>query len=205
MAQRKTLEINAGSMADIAFLLLLFFLVTSTMNSDVGILKRLPDKKNNIHIVDVNKRNVLSIQINANNEILLNNTKDVLLKDIRQAIINFIDNGAGKDAESNICTWCNGDKNILSSEHPTKAIIQLESNRNTSYKTYIAVQNEIMGAYNELRNRLSISLYGKRFEDLLRISKHNKKDTALHLKIKNIKAKYPQLIFEKEPIHAELD
>jgi len=203
MAQRETPEINAGSMADIAFLLVLFFLVTSTMDSDVGILKRLPDKKNNTHIVDVNKRNVLSIQINATNEILLNNTKDVTLKDVRQATISFIDNGAGKDAEGNTCTWCNGNKDILSSEHPTKAIIQLESNRNTSYETYIAVQNEVTGAYNELRNRLSISLYGKPFEDLLRASKHKKKDTALHLKIKNIKAKYPQLIFEKEPIQID--
>ena len=79
-----------------------------------------------------------------------------------------------------------------------KAIISLESDRGTSYGTYIAVQNELVGAYTELRNRLSEKLYGVTYTQLLKDNK-NRSTESLKEKIANIKAKYPQIISEAEP------
>ncbi len=200
MAQRETPEINAGSMADIAFLLLIFFLVTTTMDTDIGIIKRLPEK--NIHSPEINvhEKNVFEIHINSANELLIEGEQTVQIETIRQLIIDFIDNGAGIDVEGNECTWCNGKKDITSSDHPAKAIIKLQSTRNTSYASYIAVQNEIIGAYSELRNNLALSLYNMSFETMLTAFKKDKNNKNLHSKIKFIKAKYPQHILEVEPL-----
>ncbi len=199
MAQRETPEINAGSMADIAFLLLIFFLVTTTMNSDVGILKRLPEKITHPTTIAIHERNVLRINLNSNNEIFIED-KTVSIENTRQLIIGFIDNGAGTDKNNNPCTWCNGAKDAQLSDHPSKAIISLQSNRSTSYATYVAMQNEIVGAYNTLRGQLAQQLYGKSYTDLQNDYKKDKKNTKLHSKIKQIKEKYPQLIIEEEPL-----
>ncbi len=103
-------EINAGSMADIAFLLLIFFLVTTTMDNDIGILKRLPKKEINQQIIDINERNVLEISINPNNQILIENSQKIALQELKQIVTDFIDNGARSDANGKICDWCNGKK-----------------------------------------------------------------------------------------------
>ncbi len=200
MAQRETPKINAGSMADIAFLLLIFFLVTTTMDIDLGIIKRLPEKNTHISKIKVLEKNVLEININSTNEILIEGEQSVQIENLKQLIIDFIDNGAGSDLEGNKCTWCNGKKDIESSDHPAKAIIKLQSNRNTSYASYLTIQNEIIGAYSELRNELSLSLYNKPFESMLTSLKKDKNNNDLLLKIKLIKAKYPQHIVEEEPI-----
>ena len=197
MSNHPSPEINAGSMADIAFLLLIFFLVTTTMDNDIGILKRIPQKIK--HTSLVNERNVLEISINPNNEILVENSQKVDLKDLKQVVIDFIDNGARNDVENNPCDWCNGKKDMESSDHPAKAIIELESSRNTSYGTYVSVQNEINRAYSELRNKLALSLYGKSFAELENAFKKDKKNLILKPQIDDIKKKYPQLISEKEP------
>lgn len=199
MAQRENPEINTGSMADIAFLLLIFFLVTTTLDTELGIVKRLPEKTHEIGI-EVNEKNVLEININSTNEILIEGKHIVKIESVRQLIVDFIDNGAGTDVEGNKCSWCNGKKDIQSSDHPDKAVIKLQSNRSTSYASYITLQNEIVGAYSELRNRLSQSLYGKSFDTMLTNFKKDKNNKALQSKIKFIKAKYPQHILEEEPI-----
>ena len=200
MSKRESPQINAGSMADIAFLLLIFFLVTTTMDVDTGILKRLPEKNSNPPEIDVHEKNVFEIHINSANELLIEGKQTIKIENLRQLIVDFIDNGAGTDLENNECTWCNGKKDLASSEHPAKAIVKLQSNRNTSYGLYISVQNEIIGAYSELRNDLSLSLYGITFTSLLENFKKDKSNNNLQSKIKLIKSKYPQHILEEEPL-----
>ena len=198
MNRRESPEINAGSMADIAFLLLIFFLVTTTMEVDLGIPKRLPQKvtDQNIELVD---KNVLEIHINAKNEIMV---EDVLVSnvgEIKQLAIDFIDNGGGTDKNGNPCDWCKGRKAQNLSDHPDKAVIIIKSSRNTSYATYISVQNEILSAYTQLRNDLSTNLYGKSFEVLLNEQKLSN-NTVLADKVELIKNKYPQHLIEEDPI-----
>jgi biopolymer transport protein ExbD len=200
MGNRETPQINAGSMADIAFLLLIFFLVTTTLNADIGILKKLSGNSQP-PIIPVNQKNVLEININANNEIQIESSEIVDVEKIKQLVVNFIDNGAGKDIHGNGCDWCNGIKDLTSSDHPTKAIVTLQSSRNTSYGTYITIQNEINSAYNELRDRLSKSLYGVSFDKMLVDLKKNKNNTLLRERIDIIKQKYPLLISELEPVN----
>ncbi len=121
------------------------------------------------------------------------------IEDLREAAKEFIDNGGGKDENGEECTWCEGKKDPASSDHPKKAIISLQSDRGTSYGTYIAVQNELVGAYTDLRNRLSEKLYGISYTQLLKDKKNNPKNQAIKDKIDNIKKKYPQIISEAEP------
>ena len=199
MSNRETPEINAGSMADIAFLLLIFFLVTTTLDTEEGIPKMLSDKKSSQPIT-INERNVLEITINATNEIQLENLQIIPLENLKQHIIDFIDNGASTDQNGTTCTWCSGKKESTSSDHPAKAIVALESSRNSSYATYLAAHNEINSTYLELRDNLANSLYGKSYQGLLKDLKKDKKNRVLKTKIDNIKEKYPILISEKDPI-----
>tara|TARA_R110002073_G_scaffold40547_6_gene115411 strand:- start:73708 stop:74283 length:576 start_codon:yes stop_codon:yes gene_type:complete len=189
MARRDTPEINAGSMADIAFLLLIFFLVTTTMDVDTGISRKLPEKQPEDIVPPVLKeKNVFEVNINRNNEILVEGDQFMKVDQLREAAMKFIDNGGGKDADGNDCTWCKGDKDLTSSDHPKKAIISLQSDRGTSYATYIAVQNELVGAYTVLRNRYANEKFGKDFDRL-----SNEQQKVIQTDI------YPQIISEAEP------
>ena len=211
MARRDLPEINAGSMADIAFLLLIFFLVTTTMDVDTGISRKLPEKQpEDMERPKLKEKNVFIVTVNRNNDILVEGEHFMTVDKIREEAMNFIDNGGGignpmKDPKTGEmlpaadCDWCEGTKDPASSDHPNKAIISLESDRGTSYGTYIAVQNELVGAYTDLRNRLSKKLYGVSYVKLLKDAKNNSSNESLKEKIKNIKAKYPQIISEAEP------
>lgn len=205
MAKRDLPEINAGSMADIAFLLLIFFLVTTTMDVDTGISRKLPEKQpEDIEPPKLKEKNIFVVTVNRNNDILVEGDQFMTVDKIRAEAMKFIDNGGGlgnpiDGAEPAECDWCEGAKDPLSSDHPNKAIISLESDRGTSYGTYIAVQNELVGAYTELRNRLSNKLYGVSYTQLLKDSKNSPGNQALKDKIANIKKKYPQIISEAEP------
>lgn len=198
MSNRNTPTINAGSMADIAFLLLIFFLVTTTLDSETGIQKMIA-KKTDI-AQPMHDRNVLEIAINANDEIQLEGEMIVPLKNLKQFVVDFIDNGATHDQQGNPCDWCNGNKDVTSSDHPAKAVIALESSRNASYGTYIAAHDEINQAYAELRTKLALSLHGISYGDLLASHKKNKSNRDLKAKIEDIKRKYPVHIFDKEAI-----
>jgi biopolymer transport protein ExbD len=203
MARRENAEINAGSMADIAFLLLIFFLVTTTMDVDSGIARKLPEKTEEQPEVIVKEKNILDIVVNRNNQLLVEN-EYVKVTDIKRLAMKFIDNGGGlgtpvDDQPGKPCDYCEGAQNPDSSDHPTKAIISLQSDRGTSYGMYISVQNEIEAAYNELRNRLSKKLYGRSYDELLNDYKDNP-SKSLQEKIDNLKDKYPQIITEPEPI-----
>lgn len=208
MARRETPEINAGSMADIAFLLLIFFLVTTTMDVDAGISRKLPEKQPpEVDRPIVKERNVFDIFINKNNDILVENEYSQV-KEIKELAIAFIDNGGniGNPIElfgetvGTECTWCEGDKNPDSSDHPNKAIVSIKTDRSTEYGTFIAIQNEIGAAYTFLRNRLAMKEYSRTYTEMVKEDFNNKSNPNQKLKdnIKRIKKMYPEIIIEAE-------
>ena len=152
MAKRSAPEVNAGSMADIAFLLLIFFLVTTTIPKDSGINRKLPPMEESEEDVIIKQKNIFTVLINGKDQLLV---EDELMevKNLRAAAVKFLDNNG-----DNSCGYCKGDRDPSSSDNPDKAIISLKNERETSYKTYITVQNELVAAYNELRNRRALEI-----------------------------------------------
>ena len=134
-SSRTTTEVNAGSMADIAFLLLIFFLVTTTIASDKGIYVQLPPKKEDQEEVKLNQRNVFNILINSKDQLLVED-EPMDLPELKEAVKEFVTNN-GEDPKS--------------SESPDKAVVSLKADRGTSYETYIAILDDLKLAYNELR------------------------------------------------------
>jgi biopolymer transport protein ExbD len=209
MARKELPEINAGSMADIAFLLLIFFLVTTTMDVDSGISRKLSEKPpENFKPPVIKQKNILEVNLNRKNQMLV---EDELMdiKDLKQFTIDFLDNGGGVGASDEfgpgkICDYCNGEKSISSSDHPNKAIISVQSDRGTSYGMYITVQNQLLSAYTELRNRyakqhITGQYKGMSYDDLLLLSGNDKENEALKAVIKKVKSAYPQIISDAEP------
>lgn len=146
-------EINAGSMADIAFLLLIFFLVTTTIAEDKGVLVRLPIWSDQPpETQKLNTRNVYSVLVNADNQLLVRG-EQMNIRDLRENTKNFI---------------LNPQKREDMAESPTKALISLRNDRGTKYKTYLEVYNELKAAYNELRDEESMKKHGKGFEFITR-------------------------------------
>jgi biopolymer transport protein ExbD len=200
MARRSTPEVNAGSLADIAFLLLIFFLVTTTIETDSGISRKLPPMQDeNVEPPIIKEKNIFKVIVNRNNDLLV---EDELmeLKDLRDAAVAFLDNGGGVGPEA--CTYCEGAGDPTSSDNPIKAVIMLVNDRQTEYGTYIAVQNELVGAYNELRNRSAQRLYGKSFAqmeaDYDNINYTGNKET-LKERIEEIRDMWPQKLSEADP------
>ena len=204
MARRETPEINAGSMADIAFLLLIFFLVTTTMDVDSGISKKLSEKPPKDYKPPIIKeRNIFEVNINRNNELLVEN-EPMKVEELKDAAMKFIDNGAGEGklvdgVSTGPCDYCKGAKNPTSSDHPNKAVISVQSDRTTEYGMYIKVQNELLRAYTELRNRLSLEKYNVSFDELEKAYKKDKKNEDLKKKVDYIKTSYPQIVSDAEP------
>ncbi|CAN0602746.1 unnamed protein product, partial [Ectocarpus sp. 12 AP-2014] len=153
-------EVSAGSMADIAFLLLIFFLVTTTIETDAGLDRMLPPIEPPDTDVVIKQKNIFQVNINKNGQLLADDEL-IELKDLRSKAMAFLDNGG-----DGTCSYCQGRKNAESSDNPSKAIISLKNDRETKYSTYITVQNELVGAYNDLRNREAQRLYKKNFVDM---------------------------------------
>ncbi|WP_298532614.1 biopolymer transporter ExbD [uncultured Algibacter sp.] len=193
MAKRAAPEVNAGSMADIAFLLLIFFLVTTTIETDSGINRKLPPMEESDEDVIIKQKNIFTVLLNGKDQLLVED-EIMELKDLRKAAVEFLDNGGDRS-----CDYCKGKKDPASSDNPDKAIISLKNERETSYKMYIAVQNELVAAYNELRDDRAQALYGNSFSDM----EANYKDVnwpgnkeKLKEKIDQIKLDYPQKLSE---------
>ena len=203
MARRKSPEVNAGSMADIAFLLLIFFLVTTTIETDSGINRKLPPMEEQIDPPIIRQKNIFTVVLNKNNQLLVEEELTDI-KDLRNLAVDFLDNGGGSGEEA--CDYCQGNRDPRSSDNPDKAIISLKNDRETEYKVYIAVQNELVAAYNVLRNREFARLYPNealtyieadlRYSDP-RTSLDDK--SSLKEKLDVIKALYPQKLSEAEP------
>lgn len=166
-------EINAGSMADIAFLLLIFFLVTTTIVEDKGITVKLPPwSEEEPDIQKLKERNVYSVLVNANNELLVRG-EPMRVSELRNNAKEFIANPNNRPDYS---------------EKPTMAIISLKNDRGTEYNTYLAVYNELKGAYNELWDDLSRRKYGVPYSDDLPLAQR-----------KAIKDEIPMVLSEAEP------
>ncbi|SNR17250.1 ExbD/TolR family protein [Tenacibaculum jejuense] len=189
-------EINAGSMADIAFLLLIFFLVTTTMDVDKGIFRKMAEKNDNPPPIELHEKNLFDVNININDEILIGNNL-VNINEITDLAMKFIDNGGGKDINGQVCDWCNGDKRLDLSDHPSKALITISADRNATYETYINVLNSVNRAYNQLRNKLALKLYRTSFTAMEEEFKRTKNQKIFE-KIKIIRSKYPLLIGDVE-------
>lgn len=199
MARRSSPEINAGSMADIAFLLLIFFLVTTTMETDRGISRKLPPMDDEQVPPIIKEKNIFVVLVNNNNELLVED-EPMQLSQLREAAIEYLDNGGGVGEDA--CDYCQGDRSLSSSDNPTKAIISLGTDRRTDYKTYISVQNELVAAYNFLRNREAQRMFGMDFTQMeANYNDVNWRGNKEQLKerIDQISAMYPQKLSEAEP------
>ena len=203
MARRSAPEVNAGSMADIAFLLLIFFLVTTTIETDSGLNRKLPPMEEVIDPPIIKQKNIFTVVVNKINQLLIEEElKDI--SDVRKLAVEFLDNGGGTGEDA--CDYCNGRRDPASSDNPEKAIISLKNDRETSYKIYIAVQNELVAAYNVLRNREFSRLNPMMGMDFVQANnKYNDPRTTSAEKEKLkpllnvVKTMYPQKLSEAEP------
>jgi biopolymer transport protein ExbD len=167
MAKREVQEINAGSMADIAFLLLIFFLVTTTMDSDTGLLRQLPPIQDPNEQKDddqqINERNILEVLVNKDDFIQVEG-EVIQLGELRAITREFIDNpNETADGPEMI------DKQVpffgIIRAHKN-AVISLQNDLGTTYGVYLAVQNELLAARDELKNELALSTWGLEYDDL---------------------------------------
>ena len=202
MARRTAPEINAGSMADIAFLLLIFFLVTTTIEKDRGLVRALPpDQPTEQEPPIIKEKNLFVVIVNNNGDLLVEN-EPMEMKDLQEAAIEFLDNGGVPRGQEGYCDYCQGKRNPSSSDYPDKAIITVKSLRESSYESFITVQNELVGAYNFLRDRESERLYGWKYSEVSAqidegVYKGNEESTKEKLDI--IKNMYPQKLSEIDP------
>lgn len=198
MSRKQATEINAGSMADIAFLLLIFFLVTTTMDVDSGINRKIAEKTEDDFAINIKQKNILEVNINFKNEIFVDG-EIIQLTHLKEIAIDFIDNGGGLGINKKPCNYCDGKRITTSSDHPTKAIISIKTDRNTNYETYILTLDNLNAAYTVLRNKLAVRLYKRNYESLLAdYKKSNNTDKSIQAKIKLIRDKYPLLLSDAE-------
>jgi biopolymer transport protein ExbD len=165
MAKRELQEVNAGSMADIAFQLLIFFLVATTMDTDSGIFRKLPpmpeeEQKEEKEIKD---RNIFVVLVNKDNQLLVENEL-MDIRNLRVAAKEFIENPSDRN---NLPERVETEIPYFGMVPVTKYhVISLQNDRGTSYGTYIAVQNELTAAYNELREELAMRKFGVHYNDM---------------------------------------
>ena len=155
--RRYSASVNAGSMADIAFLLLIFFLVTTTISADKGILRKLPSlcEPGQDCTKDIHENNLLRIVLNDQQEIMIEE-KRVKIEEIQKLVNAFVDNN-GFDK----CDYCEGVQSSELSDHPKEAVISLSHDALTKYELFITVQDEITKAYYDLRARYAKQAFNK--------------------------------------------
>lgn len=160
---KKTPEINATSTADIAFLLLVFFLATTTMNVDSGMFRRLPPYQPDItDAPKIAKRNILQVLVNRNNQLAVNG--ELLdISRLKDRTVEFILNPTN---DENLPEKTVKDIDLLGNVEVSKGIVSLQSDKSTSYETYIAVQDQLAAAYTEVRDRRAMSKWGKKYAAL---------------------------------------
>ena len=178
MSRRCAPNVNSGSMADIAFLLLIFFLITTTIASEKGIKRQLPMLCPNPAecLQRIEERNLIRITVNSNSELMVNG-ESLGIGELKNLLIAFIDNNGSEK-----CSYCEGESVLDSSEHPSKAYISLVVDSKTKYSFYILLQDEITKAYKELRLRYALNTFKKRPENLNRLElKQTKNAYPFHL------------------------
>ena len=187
MGKRSVPELNSSSTADISFILLIFFLTTTSMDTDRGLARRLPPPpEDNVEQDDtkVKERNVLQVRINAMDELMIGGDY-AEVSEIRARAKEFIEN---PENLPNLPDKSPRDIDLFGTVYITdKHVISLQSDRGTSYSKYFEVQNELVAAYNELRDELARRKFGKPYL-------HLNEDQQLA-----IRTYYPMKISEAEP------
>lgn len=162
---RPTPELNASSMADISFLMLIFWLTTTTMNSDKGLQRRLPpippeDQKT--EDIKVKERNVIQVKINQNDRIIAGG-QIIEIDQLKDIVADFIGNPTNSETKP--------EKEMKNIEgfgecEVSKGVVSLQNTRGTSYNSYLMVQNELAKAFNQLRDDFAKSKFGKDYASL---------------------------------------
>ncbi len=185
--KRKMEEINASSMADISFLLLIFFLVTTSMSVDKGLSRRLPQPlppEVKPEDVDIKERDIFIVKINSANLLLVENEL-MEVEQLREKAKEFIKNEANADHLPVVFT--EEIEGLGMTSYTKDHVISVQNDVDTQYQAYLTVQNELVAAYTELRNELAKERFGKLYADL---------DEDLQKAIRTV---YPQKISEAEP------
>jgi biopolymer transport protein ExbD len=183
---KKTPQINSGSMADISFLLISFFLLTSSINTDLGISRKLPPPLDpNVKPPEIKQRNIFTVLLNSNDRLLVEG-KPGDISTLKDQTKEFLTNPSNNPElpEMEMKSIPNLGEVFL----PKSAIISLKNDRGTSYEMYLKVQNELTAAVNELRDELSVQKFGVKLDQL-----GNEDQIAA------IKAAIPVPISEAEP------
>ncbi len=203
MASRETPEVNGGSLADIAFLLLIFFLVTTTMDTDTGITRLLPPEpeENQETLVQVNKRNVLVVLLNRSDLLMVGgevmDRLDLKLKTI-EFFTNPLNDQTLPEMEQREVQFPPGRSSLLPPDgmwtgRVSKGVISLQNDRSTTYGKYLQVQNELVAAVNSLRNDFCNLYFDKDYDEL---NTNNPIEEEIQLGIRKI---YKMNISESEP------
>lgn len=171
--KRKTPDINAGSQADIAFLLLIFFLVATTMNTDTGIARMLPPmppEDQQQEEIKVKERNLFLVFINGRGDIMAGASgkqEPIALSQIKdrakEFIVNPMDDENLPERTDKEIELADGSKWV----YPvSEGVISLQTTRDTNYQSYIMVQNELTRAFNEVRDEVAIRKFGTKYTEL---------------------------------------
>lgn len=204
MAKRELQEINAGSVADIAFLLLIFFLVATTMDIDTGITRLLPpiSEEPLDEVVKVKERNLLVVLINRSDQLMVRGEFGTRVDELRDITKEFFTNPGRNDnlpeMLPKVIEFPPGSSPLLAGNGEwsglvSNGVISLQNDRSTTYRQYLAVQNELVAAVNELRNEFCKLYFDKEYDDL-------NEGNPIQKDIKDgIKKRYKMNISEAEP------
>ncbi|MFI3322414.1 MAG: biopolymer transporter ExbD [Rikenellaceae bacterium] len=164
MAKRGIPEINASSQADIAFLLLIFYLVSTTMNVDSGIQRMLPPwiEQTTQDANKINERNIMKVSVSSQDKLLIGDQWADITQ-LKEKVKEFIVNPTNAE---NLPEKEMTEIDIIGEYPVSKGVISLQNTRETSYNMYVTVQNELSRAVRELRDDLSMQKFGKKFSDL---------------------------------------
>ena len=176
-SKRKAGEINSSSMADIAFLLLIFFLVTTTMDVDSGMKRTLPpiaDNEQQQDDVELKERNVLMVNVSKEGRIMVG-TDEYMPVDLNRRgdhsrmsreVLDFlagVDRSEKKETEIEPTINC----------EISLGVVSLKADNETKYNIYLQVQDELTHAFNVYRDLISVQAYGKPFDELNEIQAGN--------------------------------
>lgn len=209
MARKELPEVNASSLADIAFLLLTFFLIATSMDKQEGVQRQLPDLTVEKEPIKIEQQNAIEFVANAFGQILYKEDPDKIrqinIKEIKELVMEHVDNGGGVDADGNPCSYCtggpDGTRSALLSDHPSSAVISVKFDKGTSWEDYMALQGEIEAAYSELKAKYVQRTYNRDWS-LVVVDPSKSENDGDNAIIADANSKYPKIIAEPKPTDA---
>ncbi len=200
MARKELPEVNASSLADIAFLLLTFFLIATSMDKSEGIQRQLPDIVDNPDPIEVQQQNVIEFVANAYGQVLYkedpNDIRQVNIGEVKDIVKNFVDNNG-----DGTCNYCQGKRNPVLSDNPESAIVSIKFDKGTDWGNYMALQGQLEAAYDELKAAYVKRAYNRDWDTVVGdpSKDDDEGDNAI---IKDAQEKYPKIIAEPAPSDA---